>query len=107
MTDLTPAASISERSIDYYWYGRSVETVGARAETDTDTNTNADAETFTAPDPGVTTTSEKAGGSNRDRWRTRARFGNSVLHAMPCLVLMAILGYAMRVMKDEMGSHMG
>ncbi|KAK4146067.1 uncharacterized protein C8A04DRAFT_26229 [Dichotomopilus funicola] len=106
MTDLTPAASISERSIDYYWYGRSAETVGARAETDAETNTNADAETFTAPDPGVTT-SEKAGDGNRDRWRTRARFVSSVLHAMPCLVLLAILGYAMRVLKDQMGSYMG
>jgi hypothetical protein len=94
MSERTPAASISERSIDYYWYGRSAEDVNSNAITN---NTNP----FPAPDVEIPPTETEG----RD-WGMWLRLVNGVLHAILCLVLLGIFAYAMRVLKEDMGSYM-
>jgi hypothetical protein len=119
MTDRTPAASISERSMDYYWFGPSAEDVrtstntnrtSVNTNTNTNTNTNNDnissfsASDLTIPGPEPDPVEEKPTGRNR---RPVARYLNCVLHAILCLALEGIMGYAMRVLRDDLGSYMG
>jgi hypothetical protein len=87
----TPAASVSERSLDNYWYGPSAE--------DVNTNTN-NTNTFPTPNPTPMPEETSNGGV---AW---LRLLNGLLHAVPCLVLVAIMGYAMRVLSDDMGRSM-
>ena len=95
MTGGTLAASVSEQSLDNYWYGPSAEDVNSNANTNTN-NTN----TFSTPTP-TPTPAETSG-----NWVTWVRFVNGALHAVPCLVLLGIVGYAMRVLRTDMGSYM-
>jgi len=90
MVGQTPAASVSERSLDYYWYGPSAEDVNAEAHVPD----NHRAVTDSGPvvqDPPLR--------QDRRRW---LRGLNAALHAVPCLVLLGIVGYAMRVLKEDM-----
>jgi len=91
MTERTPAASVSERSLDQSWYGPSAE----------DVNTN----TFPTPNPTPTPTPTQLATPSGGR-RTWVRALNGVLHAVPASVLLGIVGYAMRVLKEDMGSYM-
>jgi hypothetical protein len=91
MTDRTPAASISDQSLDNYWYGPSAENVN--------TNTN---NTHSLPVP----TMDAAPTKSPRNWRAWLRFLNGALHAASCIVLLAILGYAMHVLKEDPGSYM-
>ena len=111
--------------MDYYWYGPSAEDVGTstntnrtstntnRTSVNTNTNTNTNnvntnsfsASDFAVPGPDPDPVEEKPTGQNRRR--TVARYLNCALHAIPCLVLEGIMGYAMRVLIDNMGSYMG
>jgi hypothetical protein len=110
MTDRTPAASISERSMDYYWFGPSAEDVRTSTNTNTNTNTNNgnisrfSASDLTIPGPEPNPVEEKPTGRNRRR--PVARYLNCVLHAILCLALEGIMGYAMRVLRDDLGSYM-
>ncbi|KAH6856337.1 hypothetical protein B0I37DRAFT_73886 [Chaetomium sp. MPI-CAGE-AT-0009] len=97
MSERTPAASISERSMDYYWYGRSAEDVNTNANTNHTNNTN----TFPAPDAEIPPTETE--GRDRSMW---LRLANGALHVVPCLVLLGIFAYAMRVLREDMGSYM-
>ncbi|KAK4103438.1 hypothetical protein N658DRAFT_421236 [Parathielavia hyrcaniae] len=93
MAERTPAASISERSLDYYWYGPSAEDINTNTN-----NTNVYAvPPSTGPEPADTAV------DNQGTW---IRFANGALHAVPCLVMVAIMGYAMRVLGEDMGSYM-
>ena len=91
MTDRTPAASISDQSLDNYWYGPSAENVN--------TNTN---NTHSLPVP----TMDAAPTKSPRNWRAWLRFLNGALHAASCIVLLAILGYAMHVLQEDPGSYM-
>ncbi len=91
MTGGTLAASVSERSLDNYWYGASAEDVNTNTH-----NTNS----FSTPAP-TPTPAEPSG--DRVTW---VRFVNGALHAVPCLLLLGIVGYAMRVLRKDMGSYM-
>ncbi len=93
MTERTPAASVSERSLEQQsWYGPSAE--------DVNTNTN-NTPAFPTPNPTPPPVVTSSGGK-----RTLVRVLNGVLHAVPCGVLLGILGCAMSVLKEDMGSYM-
>lgn len=92
MTDGTPAASISERSMDHYWYGASAENVN------TNTNNTHTLSATPVPDPHPIEVPEGKGAM----W---LRVLNGVLHVIPCLVLLGILGYGMRVLREDMASY--
>lgn len=79
--------------MDYYWYGRSAEDVNSNAITN---NTNP----FPAPEVEYPPTETEG----RD-WSMWLRLVNGVLHAIPCLVLLGIFAYAMRVLREDMGSY--
>jgi hypothetical protein len=102
MTERTPAASISDRSMDYYWYGPSTEDVNIQtSNTNNTNNTNNN-----LPVPDAETAPEGTGIEGQDR-KAWLRFANGALHAAPCLVLLGILGYALRVLRENAGSYMG
>lgn len=106
MSARTPAASVSERSFDH-WYGPSTENINASVthnETDEHNhNSNINNITYGAkPPPGHATRSELSGGDQH----TWLRFVNGSLHALPCLVLLGIMGYAIRVLRQDLRSHM-
>jgi hypothetical protein len=104
--------------MDYYWFGPSAEDVRTstntnRTSVNTNTNTNANtnnvnslsASDLTVPGPDPDPAEEKPTGRNRRR--PVARYLNCALHAIPCLALQGIMGYAMRVLRDDLGSYMG
>ncbi|KAL2267104.1 hypothetical protein VTJ83DRAFT_4381 [Remersonia thermophila] len=110
----TPAASISERSLDYYWYGRSAEDVNSNATaalTITAAATAAAIANASADPPSRTNTQEGNGkprvyvpelGPYADQekpgpWdrRTWLRFTNSTLHFFPAIVL--VLFYSITI----------
>ena len=104
--------------MDYYWFGPSAEDIRTstntnRTSVNTNTNTNTNtnhvnsfsASDLTIPRPDPYPVEEKPTG--RDRRRPVARYLNCVLHVIPCLVLEGIMGYAMRVLRDDLGSYMG
>lgn len=95
MTGGTLAASVSEQSLDNYWYGPSAEDVNSNTNTNTN-NTNTFSTLTATPTPPETS----------GNWATWVRFVNGALHAVPCLVLLGIVGYAMRVLRTDMGSYM-
>ncbi|KAK3897642.1 hypothetical protein C8A05DRAFT_19630 [Staphylotrichum tortipilum] len=94
MTERTPAASISERSLERSWHGPSAE--------DVNTNTN-NTHTFPTPNPSPPPPPVETQLGARRTW---VRVLNGVLHAVPCSVLLGILGYAMRVLKEDAGGYM-
>ncbi|KAK4237452.1 hypothetical protein C8A03DRAFT_44707 [Achaetomium macrosporum] len=94
MTERTPAASVSEQSLDYYIYGPSAEDVNANAS-----NINRSSV------PNTSTTHIETEPARRN-WEAWLRFLNGTVHAIACLVLLAIIGYAMRVLRWHMGSYM-
>ncbi|KAK4153479.1 hypothetical protein C8A00DRAFT_15298 [Chaetomidium leptoderma] len=95
MSERTPAASVSERSMDYSWYGPSAE--------DVNTNIN-NTSNLPVPNPGPCQAELITSGrqNRRIRW---LRLVNGALHAIPCLVLLGIVGYAMRVLREDMRSY--
>jgi hypothetical protein len=104
MSERTPAASVSEVSFDH-WYGPSTENINATTTHNNDNAHNDDNNNTvfgSAPAPDHTTPPELSG----RKWGTWTRFINGGLHALPCLVLLGILGYALRVLRQDMASHM-
>lgn len=113
------------QSMDYYWYGPSAEDVRTSTNTNrtsvntttnrTSVNTNTNSQNininncsvadFSVTDPGPHSGETKPTGRNRRR--TVARSLNCALHAVPCLAVEGIMGYAMRVLKEDIGSYMG
>ncbi|KAK3306803.1 uncharacterized protein B0T15DRAFT_154132 [Chaetomium strumarium] len=94
MTERTPAASVSERSMDYYIYGPSAEDL------------NANVGNFHRCSVPNTSTTHIETEPARTNWETWLRFLNSSGHAIPCLVLLAFVSCAMRVLREHMGSYM-
>ncbi|KAK4125568.1 hypothetical protein N657DRAFT_270687 [Parathielavia appendiculata] len=92
MAERAPAASISERSLDYHWYGPSAEDVNTNTN-----NTKNIAAPSTGPDPADTAVENRG---------ALIRFVNGALHVVPCSVMVAIMAYAMRVLGEDMGSYM-
>ncbi|KAG7287616.1 hypothetical protein NEMBOFW57_007129 [Staphylotrichum longicolle] len=80
MTDRTPVASISDQSLDNYWYGPSAENVN------TDTNI-----THSLSAPNMDATPAKT----PRNWRMWLRLLNGVFHVALCVALLAFLGYAL------------
>ncbi|KAK4134053.1 hypothetical protein BT67DRAFT_434205 [Trichocladium antarcticum] len=98
MSARTPAASVSEASFDH-WYGPSTENINATATHDDNNNST----TFNpVPTPRRITPPNPSGWDRR----TWMRSVNAGVHALPCLVLLGIIGYALRVLREDMGGHM-
>lgn len=111
MSEWTPAASISEQSINQL-YGPSVDNVSTIHKTngnnnagDTD-NDNCNSTIFCPlpPKPDSSDTGRTLSGRNRRAW---LRLSNSVLHVLTCFVLLALLGYAMPALRRDLRNHMG
>ncbi|KAL2172914.1 hypothetical protein VTG60DRAFT_92 [Thermothelomyces hinnuleus] len=98
MTEQTPVASVSERSIDYYWYGHSAEDVHTHTTAD-----NTDRHLVPNQEPART----DVGDRDRRAQARLVRLVNSAVHAVPCVVLLVLLGYAMRVLREDIGDHTG
>ncbi|KAL2164767.1 hypothetical protein VTH06DRAFT_62 [Thermothelomyces fergusii] len=82
--------------MDYYLYGNSAEDV----QTTTDKTDN---QLVLSQKPAQT----DAGDGDRGPKVRLVRLVNSAVHAIPCLVLLALLGYAMRVLREDIGDHTG
>lgn len=82
--------------MDYYWYGHSVD----------DVHTTTD-----KTETQLVSNQSHAQADVDDRSRSAkvrlVRLVNSAVHALPCLVLLALLGSAMRVLRKDIGNHTG
>ncbi|KAL1838946.1 hypothetical protein VTJ49DRAFT_2040 [Mycothermus thermophilus] len=123
----TPAASISERSLDYYWYGRSAEDVNSNAAAALTIAATATATAIAnvSADPPSRTNIQKANGNHRvyvpdvGEWvdvekpqpwdrRTWLRFTNVSLHFFLAIVLMLFYAIAVSPMfETPMGPRRG
>ncbi|KAL2200757.1 hypothetical protein P885DRAFT_28012 [Corynascus similis CBS 632.67] len=95
MTERTPVASVSERSIDYNWYVPSMEDVNSHLTADATNN---------CPIPNHKPAPTETGNQND---KARVRLVNSTAHATLSLVLLAFMGCSMSVLRDDTGDHTG
>jgi hypothetical protein len=117
----TPAASISERSLDYYWFGRSAEDVNSnhggggaatptitaragsllappsRADTPKTRNVSAEIESLPRWETEDSTVC-KRGGWDR---RTLLRMANVSLHFIPAMVVVVFFAFAMPALFED------